>query len=312
MSSLVYTEFDEFEASLSCVQGRYILRSAPRRDWRLRVVDLNGLSLMHGREGAATVYSGIGMAGYFNIFIPLNGQECTAVDGNRFDRRTLGWMVPDRMFHIDASRPASWLTVAISCELVYRWAALHHDEIDVSTLTRNLVITSQTGLAPLLRLAFRILKVDAREPDALRQTVAEHSARSDLLDLALKSVLSVDETVKRSQLHPGHRQLLSRALDLLDAMTDIPVHTVDLCLEAGVSERTLRTIFNRHLGMSPHRYLMLHRLHRIRSALIRAKPGETITEICARYGVWDFGRLAMLYRTHFGVLPSQTLYGRWR
>ncbi|MFD1692393.1 helix-turn-helix domain-containing protein [Azotobacter chroococcum] len=77
----------------------------------------------------------------------------------------------------------------------------------------------------------------------------------------------------------------------------------DLCVAAGASERTLRNVFNHYLGMSPHRYLMMHRLHTIRGAILQARPGDTITDICAQYGVWDFGRFAGHYRTYFGELP---------
>jgi len=68
MTKASYAEFDEFEASLYGVNGRYMLRSAQRRDWRLRVLELNGVALMAGQEGAATIYSGAGMPGCFNLF----------------------------------------------------------------------------------------------------------------------------------------------------------------------------------------------------------------------------------------------------
>ncbi|KAI3598134.1 hypothetical protein D8I24_6000 [Cupriavidus necator H850] len=132
MTKASYAEFDEFEASLYGVNGRYMLRSAQRRDWRLRVLELNGVALMAGQEGAATIYSGAGMPGCFNLFLPLSGHECTVVDGRRFDRHAIGWMAPDRMFHIDASRPASWMTISMSCELVCRWMAAHADSADLS------------------------------------------------------------------------------------------------------------------------------------------------------------------------------------
>ncbi|MNR23966.1 Transcriptional activator FeaR [compost metagenome] len=69
----------------------------------------------------------------------------------------------------------------------------------------------------------------------------------------------------------------------------------------------MRNVFNEYLGMSPHRYLMIRRLHGIRDAIRHAGPDDTITSICARFGVWDFGRFANLYRQYFGMLPAQSL-----
>ncbi|WP_254789285.1 hypothetical protein [Azotobacter beijerinckii] len=184
MSRLVCADFDEFEEALYGVQGRYVLRSRQQRDWRLRVVELNGVALMFGREGAGTVYSGVGLPGFFNIFLPLSRHECTVVDGHRSDRRLMGWMVPDAMFHIDASQPATWMTVAMSCERVLRWAKVHEDEFDLSILTRNLVNVAQMDIAPLVWLARRLLRIDRQAPEELHSPAAEHAARTELMDRA--------------------------------------------------------------------------------------------------------------------------------
>ncbi len=104
-----------------------------------------------------------------------------------------------------------------------------------------------------------------------------------------------------------HSRVLRIALELIDSMSDRPLFTEDLCAATGASERTLRNVFKSHLGTSPHQYLMGHRLRAIHAALKHAPPGETVTHICARFGVWDFGRFARQYRACFGMLPSQAL-----
>ncbi len=75
----------------------------------------------------------------------------------------------------------------------------------------------------------------------------------------------------------------------------------------GASERTVRNVFYEYMGMSPHRYLVKHRLHAIRSAIRSAGPEDTVTSICMRYGAWDTGRVATQYRRLFGMLPSEEL-----
>lgn len=116
--------------------------------------------------------------------------------------------------------------------------------------------------------------------------------------------------IERAAACAQQQRILQHALALVHGVTDAPLHLADLCKACSTSERTLRNLFTRHLGMSPHRYLMLHRLHVIRGAILKAGVGETLTDICARHGVWDFGRFAAQYQRQFGELPSQSLRQR--
>ncbi|WP_256352859.1 helix-turn-helix domain-containing protein [Pseudomonas sp. PDM31] len=304
---LICSEFDEFEEALYGVQGRYVLRTRQQRDWQLSVVDLDGVALMSGREGAGTVYSGIGLPGYFNIFLPLTGHESTVVDGHAFNRRRIGWMVPDAMFHINAKCPASWLTVAMSCESVLSWASVREDEFDFCVLHRNFVGNAQRNLGPLLWLARRLFHIEAHSPEVLHNEGAQEAARREVMDVVFRMLLPIDPLHAAPRHHRDHKEILKRALELLDTLQIQPVYTEDICQATCASERTVRNVFNEYLGMSPHRYLMIRRLHGIRDAIRHAGPEDTITSICARFGVWDFGRLASLYRQYFGVPPAQWL-----
>jgi transcriptional regulator GlxA family with amidase domain len=75
-----------------------------------------------------------------------------------------------------------------------------------------------------------------------------------------------------------------------------------------VSERTLQICCQEQLGISPKRYLLLHRMELARRSLRDATPDlTTVTEICTRYGFWQFGRFAGEYASLFGESPSTTL-----
>ncbi len=75
----------------------------------------------------------------------------------------------------------------------------------------------------------------------------------------------------------------------------------------GASQRSLNRAFDDLFGMAPHQFYLVERLHAIRGALRSASPGDTVTGICSRFGVWDLGRMAAQYARMFDVQPAQEL-----
>jgi len=302
---LVVREFDAYDEALPCADGHRVLRGRQERDWRLALVDLRGVGVMRGRAGGASIFSGAGSAGLFTCVIPLTRHDQLLIDGHRFDRQTLAWLAPGRVFHIDSRQPASWLSVTISKDVLMSWFASHEDEGHPVLLNRNFVGSASRPIAELIRLTQRLFRADV--PRGLCGPAVENAARAEILDATMRTLLSVK--FHRAVGRPAIRraQVLDRALSLMRSMGDEQVCSEDLCRAAGVSERTLRNVFYEYFGIAPHKYLMMARLNRVRVAIREAGPGETISSICADAGIWDFGRFAQQYRELFGVLPSQAL-----
>jgi AraC-like DNA-binding protein len=105
-----------------------------------------------------------------------------------------------------------------------------------------------------------------------------------------------------------HAMIMRRFCRAVQERPDQAIFTPELCKAIAVSERTLRTCCEEHLGVSPKHYLLLRRMHLMRRDLRESAPtATTVTEIATRYGFWQFGRLAGEYRSLFGELPSATL-----
>jgi transcriptional regulator GlxA family with amidase domain len=87
-----------------------------------------------------------------------------------------------------------------------------------------------------------------------------------------------------------------------------PVRLSRLCPRVGLSERALRNAFYAVRGMSPHRSLRAARLHSVREALNDARRSPlTVTAVATRYGFFELGRFAAVYKEAFGEAPSETL-----
>jgi AraC-like DNA-binding protein len=127
-----------------------------------------------------------------------------------------------------------------------------------------------------------------------------------LLSAAVYALVPAAEISDRAA--TGHERAVRRAVEVLEARADDVVYIADLCDAAGVSERTLRSAFQRCYGVSPIRFLHLHRMKRARRALLDGDPrAQRVSEIAARYGFANLGRFAVEFRQLFGLSPSQLL-----
>lgn len=113
------------------------------------------------------------------------------------------------------------------------------------------------------------------------------------------------------------RPRLSREAALLRVLTWIehrecaPFGLGEIYAVAGVSPRTLRTMFVDVFGMTPSRYLRVRRLHQVHTVLLMTDPRLcTVADVCTRLRITDAGRFAHDYFELFGEFPSQTLAHR--
>ena len=77
----------------------------------------------------------------------------------------------------------------------------------------------------------------------------------------------------------------------------------------GVTPRTLQNGFRQVFNMTPAEYVRDIRIQALHEALLRADPGQSVTEVMQNMGIVNFGRYAQYYRRKIGVAPSVTLRG---
>jgi AraC-like DNA-binding protein len=103
---------------------------------------------------------------------------------------------------------------------------------------------------------------------------------------------------------------VKRAVEYIEANLDTEIGLPEIVAACGVPGRTLIKHFRDFKGISPMRYLRNARYERVREALSRAEPEQSVTEIALRYGFAHMGRFSVEYRIRFGESPSQTLRRR--
>jgi AraC family ethanolamine operon transcriptional activator len=127
----------------------------------------------------------------------------------------------------------------------------------------------------------------------------------ELLGLAL-----VSTSKARNPSRTGKRQadIIRIAREYSADHCDQPLRIWQLCRETGVSERTLRHIFQQRTGMSPHDFLKRERLNMAHRMLRDNNSRERlIKQISHSIGFPHVGHFSRDYQKLFGELPSQTL-----
>lgn len=82
----------------------------------------------------------------------------------------------------------------------------------------------------------------------------------------------------------------------------------ELTSYAKVSARTLQLAFKRYLNMSPMQYAQKVRIQRAHEDIKNARyTNEKITDIAMKWGFYNPGRFAQLYKGHYGCSPRETL-----
>ncbi|WP_420333122.1 helix-turn-helix domain-containing protein [Roseibium sp.] len=101
------------------------------------------------------------------------------------------------------------------------------------------------------------------------------------------------------------RFLLARKL-LLEAHEDVNEHFRVASRKIG-SQRLVELAFSNQVNMGPLSYSRIARLHNARRKLLdKSLDEESIGDIAAEEGFWDWSRFTSYYRRQFNELPSET------
>jgi AraC family ethanolamine operon transcriptional activator len=304
MSRVTWPDFEDFQHALPGMQGGYLLRARPERNWQARTLRLPGVTLTLAREATGTIYVGKSDFETYHCVIPLSAHRSTLVDGIQLDRRSAVWLVPNETLHITRLVPSLWLDIAIDSKSIRPRIADHETLSAVNAVGHNRIVTDDELLPALLGFVHHAFLLESQ----LVSDMADEGIRRSVAAVAIDLVLVMLETALSEEMickvAARRHHILETTLSLIDSC-DAQLDTGAMCAFAYTTERTIRNVFNDYFHLSPHRYVMLRRLHSIRRCI--RDPGclDNITSICARHGVWDFGRLAAQYRGCFGVLPSE-------
>ena len=171
--------------------------------------------------------------------------------------------------------------------------------------------TNEVPARALFDWGKRLANTAGRHPEVFsdwRETIL--AAQDELIEMLLAALdaTTVPRLTSRERTGQSYSRVVKLAEEYALAHAGDRLYVTDLCVAAGVRERTLQYAFQQVMGMSPVAYLTRLRLHRVRQALRTATHGSTTVSAQAlSWGFWHFGDFSRAYKDCFGELPSETL-----
>ena len=173
---------------------------------------------------------------------------------------------------------------------------------------RTLAVLLEPRLVPAAGDRVRIIAVSALLREMMLYSVrwpisrTESGVEADSFFQALGYVVAdALEDERPLNLPVSADSVVTAATDYTRAHLD-RVAVSDVTRAAGVSERTLRRIFNTHLGMSWRSYLLRARV--LRSMALLSQPDRSVLEVSIAVGFDDVGAFARSFARHCGETPS--------
>lgn len=292
---LVFDDFDAWGDAVSGASLRLVCDAVDTGVWTIGAVDLGGVSLQVASEGGGNLCVGGNTHDGPLLFVPLTRAADHVVNGEALDDNSLLAIPRGADFRIAVPKRAhEWCSIGLPADAA----------IDLGTASRR--VPCPPGSLPRLRRL--VTEIGGTLLDGPTGTAAHLAAGRALADAACACVPSAATSTSRvGRPRLDRTDIIRRAMHHLDESLLLP-SAADLARHVGVTDRTLLRTFRETFGVPPKRYLMLRSLHAVRR---RLRDGgdhrETVADVLARHGIWEFGRFAARYRGHFGESPSETL-----
>jgi len=309
-SSTVRTFNDpyEYQSSIRASDVKIVVTEPGEFRAELTRIDLHRLWMQRSRISLPIVAHSVIHKSRSAILFPTNPEQTFMYQSGI--ELSYGDMVFNSLggeLHIRSSPRLHWGSMSLDPEdlAAAGRALVGHDVIAPATV--HVARPPPHLMSRLLNLHSAAAHLAATAPDILAHPEVARAVEQQLVR-AMIACLTDPATEESSRPSRKRLAVMRRLEQLLEANQHEPLYLSEVCAAIGVTDRTLRQHCQEHLGMSPHRYLWLRRMHLARRALALADGTKsTVTEIANDHGFGELGRFAVSYRQIFGESPSATL-----
>jgi AraC-like DNA-binding protein len=296
-ATLVFSEPEDFETALRA-EGCLGLWITGRGQFQARLVRvaLDRLRLSTVEEQLPRIVFIAVPADMVMISFPIGSGTPPIYGGIKMRAGEIMTLGPGQHVHARTDGPCSWGAIWLPVkELVQYGGALTGAPFAVPPFIQcwRPPKAADKDLQRFHAAAIRMAEI---RPRALVDTEAAHGLEQQLIHAVVEcvTVISADSGTVAAR---RHRDIMVRFEHLLQTQPDPNMRMTDISAALGVSERLLRAVCGKHLGMSGKRYLRFRRMSLVRRDLRHGSGyAAGVSGIARGHGFGDPGRFAVEYR----------------
>lgn len=299
---------EEYVHTIRAAEVHAAITEPGRFKGELTRIDLNRLWLQRGTESLArSVHISIPRTRSPVFILTDPEQAAVRVNGVEFKPGELLFWGRDSEQYQRTESAIRWGAMSLAPQdLIQAAEAVLGYEMTtpIETLVLRPAESAMRRLTALHKVADGIARSN---PEVIAHAEAAHALEQALVHAMLVAIDSGSDKAT-STMPRSSRAFLSGLEALIEQNVGRPLYLVDLCVALRTPERTLRRVFQEHLGIGPNRYLWLRRMHMAHRALqLATLPQNSVTSVAMDHGFWELGRFAKAYAQLFGEAPSATL-----
>ncbi len=303
-----FVDPDEFRAAVRVAGAAiHVTQRGPFRA-ELTQIDLGELWMQSGKESLARVAHINVLPDRVTVTFPVDSRRVTERhNGLDLSRGEIVVFAPGEEICATTEDASAWGAMSLPLTtMASAGKALVGFEVAAPVATMR-VRPAAPALARLKNVYEATARLASMTPDILAHPEVSRAFQEELTRAMIACLADPAGTIAEPL--GGYRKVMRRFEDYLAENEDLAVYLPEVCAAIGVSHRTLQLHCNEYLGMGPHRYLWLRRMHLARRALEAAESKRvTVTTIANDYGFGELGRFAAGYGKLFGEKPSVTLH----
>ncbi len=301
-----FTDPSEFESAVRASDLKLLITASGNFRAELTRIDFPDLWMQRGWESLPHVTHRAIHRGRSPIFFRRDCDPAPVYhSGVELPAQCLVVFAPGSEHHQRSVTERHWGSMSLTPEALAKAGRALVGYEPTPAAATHVIRPSPARMSRLLQLHDAAGHLAATAPDLLAH---EEVAKAMEQELVHAMIACLTEGAAVADGGTRRTSVMQRFEEALEAKRDWPVYLAEICSDIGVSERTLRLHCQEQLGMGPHRYLWLRRMHLVRRALARADASSaTVTGIATNHGFGELGRFAVAYRRVFGETPSVTL-----